>query len=80
MVSGVAFAGALYAKVESKSHNVFIVLFNGAGTRAVHLEIFTDLSSAAFLLVFRRFISRWRAPNVVCSGNAIAFNKAARKL
>ena len=54
-ISGIDFAGPLYAKEASAGTNsskAYIVLFTWATTRAVHLELSRDLSTEAFLLAF----------------------------
>ena len=53
-VTGVDFTGALYMK-EREESKVYICSFSCAVTRAVHLEVATDLSVETFLLAFRRF-------------------------
>lgn len=79
-VSGVDFAGPLYAKKKSTSHKVYILLITCSVTRAVHLELCTGMSGEDFLLAFRRFVSRRGVPNVIYSDNALAFKKASRDL
>ncbi|XP_041794473.1 uncharacterized protein LOC121607628 [Chelmon rostratus] len=74
----VDFAGPLYVKPDNKK--VYIALFTCAVTRAVHLEIVTDLSACAFLLAFRRFISRRGICNAIYSDNAKTFKRAEQDL
>ena len=76
--TGVDFAGPLYVKPDNKK--VYIALFTCAVTRAVHLELVTDLSADAFLLAFRRFISRRGICNVIYSENARTFKRAEQDL
>lgn len=76
--TGVDFAGPLYVKPDNKK--VYIALFTCAVTRAVHLELVTDLSTDAFLLAFRRFISRRGICNVIYSDNARTFKRAEQDL
>lgn len=42
-------------------------------TKAVHLEILSELSAESFLLTFRRFVARRGLPSVVWSDNATNF-------
>ena len=49
-VTGVDFTGTLYVKESNVEHKAYIFLFTCASTRAIHLEIVTDLSTETFLL------------------------------
>ena len=57
-VTGVDFMGVLYVRASGREVKVYVCLFTCAVTRAVHLEIVTDLSTETFLQAFRRFSSR----------------------
>lgn len=49
-------------------------------TRAIHLELVLDMSTNAFLMAFRRFVSRRGLPRMMCSDNALTFKRAAKDL
>ena len=49
--------GTLYVKDRGDENKVYVCLFTWAVSRAVHLEIVTDLTTKNFLLAFRRFSS-----------------------
>ena len=51
-ITGVDFTGALYVKQNSEEVKVYLCLFTCATSRAVHLEVVTDLSTATFLFAF----------------------------
>ena len=55
--TGVDFTGPLYTHEKqpggTNSGKAYICLFTCASTRAVHLELATDLSAATFLRMFR---------------------------
>ncbi|GFT33539.1 integrase catalytic domain-containing protein [Trichonephila clavipes] len=55
------------SKVKLKS---YLALFICMATKAVHLEVVSDLSADAFLAAFRRFISRRGKPTNMFSDNA----------
>ena len=55
-------------------------MFTCATTRAIHLEVLTDLSTETFLLAFRRFVSWKSLPTVVMSDNASTYMSAATEL
>ena len=74
------FTGALYVQHSGKEEKVYVCLFTCATTRAVHLEIVTDLSTDTFLLAFRRFASRKSLPHVVISDNGSTYLSAAEEL
>ena len=79
-VIGVDFAGPVYLKGKIK---VWICLFTRAVFRAVHLELITSLSTASFLMTFRRFIARRGRPSVVYSDNGsnfVGMDNALKKL
>ena len=78
-VTGVDFTGALYVK-EREETKVYICLFTCAVTRAVHLEVVTDLTVQTFLLAFRRFSSRKSLPKMMISDNASTYLAAAEEL
>ena len=59
---------------------VYICLFTCAVSRAVHLEIVTDLTVECFLQAFRRFSSRRSLPRLVLSDNGSKFLSAAEEL
>ena len=49
-------------------------------TRAVHLEVVSDLTSVAFLAAFRRFVARRGLCNVIYSDNGTNFQGAEAEL
>lgn len=54
--TGVDFTGALHIKGKGgNQEKVYICLFTCANTKAVHLELVSNLTEEAFLLAFRRF-------------------------
>jgi hypothetical protein len=79
-VSGVDFAGPLYVKVGRETQKAHIALFTCATTRAVHLELCTDMTTAKFLMAFQRFIGRRGLPHTVYSDNAKTFRAANLEL
>ena len=79
-VTGIDFTGALYTRTPNGESKVYVCLFTCASTRAVHLEVVTDLSEETFLQAFRRFSSRKSLPRLVVSDNASTFMAAADEL
>lgn len=57
-----------------------IALFTSAVTRAIHLELVSNLSTEAFIMAFQRFTARRGLPSVVNSDNALTFKRAAKDL
>ena len=49
-------------------------------TKAVHIEVFTSLSTEAFLAALRRFIARRGNPSTICSDNGNNFQGADNEL
>ena len=79
-VTGVDFTGALYVQMNGAESKVYICLFTCATTRAIHLEIVTDLSTETFLLALRRFASRKSLPQIIVSDNGSTYLSAAEEL
>ncbi|GFU76010.1 integrase catalytic domain-containing protein [Trichonephila clavipes] len=65
------------SKVKLKS---YLALFICMATKAVHLEVVSDLSADAFLAAFQRFISRREKPTNMFSDNATNFKGASSYL
>ena len=79
-VTGVDFAGPLYVKTDDSVKKSYIALFTCAVTRAVHLELVSDLSTETFLLALKRFISRRGLCKIIYSDNAKTFKRADQDL
>lgn len=78
--TGIDFAGPLFVKSENKSDKAYVCLFTCASTRAIHLELTSDLSVSSFLLLFRRFVSRRGLPVTLISDNAKTFRAATKEV
>lgn len=81
---GVDFAGPISVKqsrvrraVVSKSYICVFVCF---ATKAVHLELTSDLTTPAFLAAFKRFTARRGLPSDIYSDNASTFKGARNQL
>ena len=81
-VTGVDFTGAMYVKNNETvgDFKVYVCLFTCASTRAIHLEIVTDLTEVTFLQAFQRFAARRSLPQLVISDNASTYTSAAKEL
>ena len=81
---GVDFAGPISLKLGHTRKPVivkaYIGLFVCPVTKAVHIELVSDLSTDAFLAAFRRFVARWGYPTDVHSDNGTNFIGAKREL
>ena len=77
--TGVDFACPLYiknlGKVQSKA---WIVLYTCCVTRAIHLELMSDMSAHTFIRSFKRFSSRRGLPALMISDNGKTFKAAVR--
>ncbi|GFQ92318.1 integrase catalytic domain-containing protein [Trichonephila clavata] len=80
LTCAVDFAGPIYIKTRTGSEKAYIVIFTCAATRAIHLEVATNLSTETFLLPFKRFISRRGLCKTIYSDNAKSFIKANKIL
>lgn len=87
-VTGCDYTGALYVyerretgKIDANtSSKVYIALFTCAVTRAVHLEVVPDMTTASFLNAFRRFTARRSTPSKMISDNATTFVAASEEI
>ena len=79
-VMGIDFAGPLYVKSDTQTKKAYIALFTCAVTRAVHLELVSDMSTENFLLALKRCIARRGLCKVIYSDNAKTFKRADQDL
>ena len=72
--TGVDIASPVYYRVKkSVSTNAYIALFTCTSTRAVHLKLCRDLSSAKFQRALKEFIARRGCPHTLLSDNGKTF-------
>ena len=76
------YAGPLYIKESNCSDlkKVYVLLFTCCSTRAVHLELATDLSADVFIRCLQRFTARRGIPAIIVSDNAKTFKSTAKIL
>ncbi|XP_032690611.1 uncharacterized protein LOC116853593 [Odontomachus brunneus] len=83
-VTGVDFAGPIITLVNKgrgrKTNKSYITLFVCFATKAIHLEVTSELSTAAFMATLRRFVSRRGCPHTIWSDNGTNFVGANREL
>ena len=63
--TGIDFAGPFHAKMKTSSKNtdkVYLALLICFATKAIHLEVTSDLSTAACIAVLKRFVARRGVP------------------
>ncbi|XP_058828191.1 uncharacterized protein LOC131688061 [Topomyia yanbarensis] len=81
--SGVDYAGPIYLKPIHKRANAakaYICIFVCFSTKAVHIELVSDLSTPAFIAALRRFIARRGRPTDIFSDNGKNFEGAKNEL
>ncbi|XP_053691451.1 uncharacterized protein LOC128739969 [Sabethes cyaneus] len=82
-VCGIDYCGPFFIKSAARTRGptkVYVAIFICFSTRAVHIELVGDLSTAAFLAALRRLVAR---RGIICelhSDNATAFKGAAHAL
>ncbi|GFX70254.1 integrase catalytic domain-containing protein [Trichonephila clavipes] len=79
-IAGIDFTGAILVKDNQGTRKSYVSLFTCAVTRAVHLELVSDMSTKCFLLALRRFLARRGNCKVIYSDNARTFKAAEREL
>ena len=82
--TGVDYCGPFNIKVSTirnaKSTVAYVALFVCLTTKAIHLEIVSKLSTAAFFCAFDKFISRRGLPHTMNSDNGLNFVGASNDL
>ncbi|XP_045473996.1 uncharacterized protein LOC123680245 [Harmonia axyridis] len=77
LTTGVDYAGPFYvtsARLRGAvSTKVYLVVFICFTTKAVHLELASELSTSAFIAAYRRFVARRGHPSVIFSDNGTNF-------
>lgn len=64
----------------SKNHKAYIAVFVCFATKALHLELVSDLTTEAFVASLKRLISRRGKPIHIYSDNATTFVGVKRQL
>lgn len=81
---GIDYAGPILIKDRktrgAKLIKAYICIFVCLVTKAIHLELVTDLTTDAFIAVLKRFISRRGKPATISSDNAKYFIGAANQI
>ncbi|XP_072392238.1 uncharacterized protein [Diabrotica undecimpunctata] len=84
ITAGVDYAGPFQLKEIKgrgvKSWKAYLCLFICFTTKAVHLELVSDLTTEAFLVAFRRFCARRGKPSQIHSDNGTNFTGANNEL
>lgn len=84
LITGVDYAGPIdIAKKYKRKTNLrkcWIAMFVCLVTRAIHIDVVTDLTSAAFIACFERFISRRGHCNKLYSDNGTTFRGANHEI
>ncbi|XP_045458533.1 uncharacterized protein LOC123668885 [Melitaea cinxia] len=82
--SGVDYAGPIHLRTSKgrghHSYKGYICLFVCMSTRAIHLEVVSDLTAQAFLQAFKRFVARRGHCQDIWSDNGTSFTGAAAEL
>ncbi|XP_076283630.1 uncharacterized protein LOC143210562 [Lasioglossum baleicum] len=82
--TGVDYAGPVLVRTTAgrgyKARKSYIALFICLTTRAIHLELVSDYSTAAFLACFDRFCSRRDLPHIMYSDNGTTFQGADKEI
>ncbi|XP_062713451.1 uncharacterized protein LOC134290347 [Aedes albopictus] len=82
-VCGIDYCGPVYIKSPVRNRaprKAYIAIFVCFATRAVHIELVSDLSTPAFLAALRRFVARRGRMKEIHSDNGTAFKGAANEL
>ena len=70
-IVGTDYAGSFYYRSKGKKYlKAYISSFSCSVSRAVHLELVSNLTTDQFIKSFKKLISRRRKPNIIYSDNA----------
>ncbi|GBN56160.1 hypothetical protein AVEN_124034-1 [Araneus ventricosus] len=78
--TGIDFAGPLYVRNSKSLDTAYIPLFTCSTTRALHIELVSDLTTDKFLMALQRFVGRRGLPHTIYTDNATTFHAANREL
>lgn len=82
--TGVDYAGSIVIRTTPgrghRTHKAYIALFVCMTVKAIHLELVSDYSSAAFLAAYHRFVARRGIPTIMYSDNGTTFQGASNEL
>ncbi|XP_062713174.1 uncharacterized protein LOC134290145 [Aedes albopictus] len=80
--TGIDYAGPIYIKQGRRQARVkaYIAVFICMSTKAIHLEVASDLTTEAFLATLQRFVGRRGTPEQLHSDNATNFCGAQSEL
>ena len=82
--TGCDFAGPFWIKDRltrnAKLTKAYVCIFICMSTKAIHLEVMSDLTTNCFMAAFRRFVSRRGKPHSVYSDNGKTFVRANKEL
>ncbi|XP_073984819.1 uncharacterized protein [Rhodnius prolixus] len=82
--TGIDYAGPFNVKIASlrsaKVLQSYLAIFVCFSTKAIHLELVTDLTTQAFLAALNRFVARRGVPSHIWSDNGTNFVGAKRRL
>ncbi|XP_055928116.1 uncharacterized protein LOC129959323 [Argiope bruennichi] len=77
---GIDLCGPFYIKYKGQRKGIYqkcyVAVFICFATKAIHLEIVTDLTAEAMIATLKRFFSRRGISSSICSDNAINFKGA----
>lgn len=83
-ISGLDYAGPIQVRTTKgrghKSYKGYIVVFVCFSTKAIHLELVSDLTTASFITAYRRFVGRRGICQKLFSDNATNFHGADKEL
>ena len=82
--TGVDYAGPFVIRDSpgrgKKTRKCYLAIFVCFVTRAIHVEVVSDYTTAAFLAAFKRFVSVYGMPSLMTSDNITNFQGASREL
>ncbi|GFS95571.1 integrase catalytic domain-containing protein [Nephila pilipes] len=78
--TGINFAGSVNIRRLKSRDTAYIGLFTCTTTRALHIELLSDLTTDKFLLAHQRFVGCKELPHTIFTGNATTFHATNKEL
>ncbi|KAG8175332.1 hypothetical protein JTE90_007580 [Oedothorax gibbosus] len=78
--TGIDLAGPVYVRGTNAPKKSYIAIFTCSTTRALHIELVSDLTTDTFRMALQRFVGRRGLPHTIYTDNATTFQATNKEL